>query len=63
MTPDPYFPSRRVGEKLDILESLAQVIEHGHAAIEQRATVLGRYDALPVAVQQAHAERMFQVRD
>ena len=42
---------------------LAQVIEHSHSAIEQGATVLGRLDALAVAVEQAHAERMLQLRD
>ena len=42
---------------------LAQVIEYGRAAVEQRATVLGRLDALAVAVEQAHADRMLQFRD
>ena len=60
---DPHFPSRRVGEKLDVLHALAQVVEYGRSAIEQRATVLGRLDPLAVAVEQAHAERMLQFRD
>ena len=60
---DPHFPSSRVGEKLDVLHALAQLIEDGGPAIEQRATVLGRLDPLAVAVEQAHAERMLQFRD
>src|SRR5882762_6214391 len=60
---DPHFPRRRVGEKLDVFDALAQVIEYGHPAIEQRATVRGRLDALAVAVEQAHAERILQLRD
>ena len=42
---------------------LAQVIEHGRSAIEQGATVLGRLDALRVAVEQTHANGPFQFRD
>ncbi len=60
---DPHFSSRRVGEKFDILHAPAQVIEYGHSTIEQRATILGRLDPLPVAIEQAHTERMFQLRD
>ena len=60
---DPHFASRRVGKKLDVLHALAQVIEYGCAAIEQRAAVFGRLDALAVAIEQAHAERMLQFRD
>ena len=33
------------------------------AALEQRATVLGRLDALGVAVEQPHAERLLQICD
>src|SRR5262249_7349115 len=60
---NPHLSSRRVGEKLDVLHALAQVIEYGRSAIEQRATVLRRLDPLAVAVEQAHAEGMLQFRD
>ena len=60
---DPHFPSRRVGEELDVLRRLAQTIEHSHSAIKQGATVLGRIDALGVAVEQPHANSTFQFRD
>ncbi len=55
------FPRRRVGEKLDVLHALAQLVENSYSAIEQRATILGRLDTLALAVEQAHAERVLQV--
>ena len=58
IAPNSHFPSRRVGEKLDVLHRLAQVIEHGHSTIEQRATVRGRLYALWAAVEQAHADAL-----
>src|SRR5205807_7310148 len=60
---DPHVPNRGVGEKFDVPHALAQVVEYGHSAIEQRAAVLGRLDPLAVAVQQPHAERMLQFAD
>src|SRR5262249_37868888 len=36
---DPHFPGSGVGETLDLLDSLAQVIEYGRAAFEERTTV------------------------
>jgi tripartite-type tricarboxylate transporter receptor subunit TctC len=60
---DPYFASARVGEKLDLFHALAQVIEYGCAAIEERATVFGRRDPMAVPIEQAYAERMLQFRD
>ena len=60
---DPHFTSCRVGEKLDVLHALVQVIEYGCSAIEQRAAVLGWLDALRVAIEQLHAKGMFQFRD
>src|SRR5256885_8250836 len=60
---DPHFASRRVGEKLDVLHALVQVIEYGCSAIEQGAAELGWLDSLRDAVEQAHAQGMFQVCD
>ena len=37
---DPHFPRRRVGEKLDILPRLTQVIEHSHSALGKDRTLL-----------------------
>ena len=60
---DPDFADRRIGQELDVLHRLAQVIEHGHAAIEQGAAVLRRLDAVTAAIEQPHADRVFKVRD
>jgi len=48
---DSHFSGGRIGEILDALHTLAQVIEDGHAAIEQRAAVFGWLDPLTVAVE------------
>src|SRR5262245_45852178 len=61
--PDLHLPGRRVGEKLDVLHTLAQVIERGHSAIEQRTTVLGRFDSSAMAFEQAYAERLLELRN
>ena len=47
---DPDFTDRRIGQELDVLHSLAQVIEHGHSAIEQGAAVLRRFGAMTAAI-------------
>src|SRR5262249_17121473 len=60
---DPDFPSSRVGEKLDILYALLQLVERGHPLIQHGPTALGRLDALCVAVEKARADGMFQFRD
>ena len=60
---NPHLPGRRVCEKLDVLHTLAQAIEDGRAAIEQRAPIFSGLDALPVAIEQAHTECMLQFRD
>src|SRR5215207_1662281 len=60
---DPHFPGSGVGEKLDVLYALTQVVEYSRSAVEQRATELGQLDPLSVAVQQAHAKGTLQIRD
>jgi hypothetical protein len=62
-TSDSHFSSSRVGEKLDILYGLTEVIKRSRSAIEQDPTVLGHFDALRVAVEQSHANSSFQFRD
>src|SRR4029077_9360307 len=60
---NPQSPRRRVREKRDVLHALAQVIEYGSTAIQQGAAILGRLDALAMAVEQANAERLLQFTD
>jgi hypothetical protein len=61
--PYPHLPSRRVGEKLDVLHALTEFIEDRHSAVEQRTAVLRRLYPAPMAIKQAHTKRMFQFRD
>jgi branched-chain amino acid transport system substrate-binding protein len=50
-----------VGQKFDLLEPLPHLVEDSDAAIEQRPAVASQFDALRVAVEQPHAERVLQV--
>src|SRR5262245_37078736 len=61
--PNPHLPSRRVGEKLDVLHALTQLIEYSDSTIEQSTTVLSRLDTLALAIEQAHADGMLQLGD
>jgi hypothetical protein len=60
---DAHFAGRRVGEKFDVLHGLAQFVEHHQAAIEQRAPVDRRLDALRRAIEHAHTERVLEIGD
>ena len=50
---------RRIGEKLDIPDSLIDFIEGGDAAFEQRAAILRGLDAVRTAVEQRYPECLF----
>ena len=54
-------PAARVVKKFDVLQGLAQVIEHGRSAFEKRATVVGRRDASGTAVEQRHTHGPLQI--
>src|SRR5215470_13355742 len=58
-----HFPCRRVGKELNLLDRLAKFIEDGRSAFQQGPPVRGRRDAQGIAVQQAHANGLFQFRD
>jgi hypothetical protein len=60
---NPNFANGRIGKKLDVLHRLAQVVEDRQSAVEQSSTVLGWFDALAVAFEQADTNGMFQFRD
>src|SRR5262249_44122517 len=60
---DPDFTDRRIGQELDALHALTQLIEDGCTAAEQCAAVLSRLDTSAAAIEQTHAERMFQLGD
>jgi hypothetical protein len=61
--PDGQFARRGIRKKFDILHGLSQFVEHGNAAFEQRTSVFGRSNALPVTVEDAHAKHVFQIRN
>ena len=50
-------PAAGSAEEFDVLDALLQLVEDGDPALEQRATVLRRLDALWAAIEERHAER------
>src|SRR5271154_2685685 len=60
---DTYFSRRRVCERFNFLDSLPQFIEYDVPALEQRGSVDRRLDAPRAAIEQAHAQRAFQIGD
>ena len=58
---DADLPGRRVGQEFDVLHALAQVVEDRDAALLQCEAVGRRHDAAPPAVDQSHAERVFEL--
>src|SRR4029434_9946434 len=60
---DAHLASRRIGEEGDAFDRLLELIAYGDAVAEQCAPVDGRLDAMRTAIEQAHAERVFQVRN
>ena len=60
-SPNPYFASLGVGEKLDMFYSLPQLIEGDEAAIEKGAPINRGLYALRTAIQETDPERVFHV--
>src|SRR5262249_9277845 len=61
--PAPRLTRRRIGEELDVLHALAQLVEHGDASPDDGLAVLRRRDAPGAAFEQPHAERMLEIGD
>ena len=59
-TAKPQVANGRVGEALDVPDALAHLIEDRDPAFEQRLSVHGGPDAPRAAIEESHAERMFQ---
>ena len=51
--PDPHLARGRVGEELDVLDALPQLIEGSMAATEYGAPVFGEFDAVGISLQVA----------
>jgi hypothetical protein len=60
---NPHFPSGRIGQKFDALHALTEIIEDGGPATQQGAAALGRFNSLPVAIEQPDAERILKITD
>ena len=54
--PDPHLARGRVGEELDVLDALPQLIEGSMAATEYGAPVFGEFDAVRISLQETHSE-------
>src|SRR5262245_44378661 len=53
----------RVGQGLERLYALSQLVENGHPALEQGLAIRRQFDALGAAIKQAHAQVVFEVGD
>ena len=58
-----YLPHRRIGKRCQVLNALSQFVEHCDASLDERAAIRCRLDALPAAIEQAHAEGVFKMGD
>ena len=61
--PDPHLARGRVGEELDVLDALPQLIEGSMAATEYGAPVFGEFDAVRISLQETHSEGVLQLAD
>src|SRR5436309_3436900 len=57
---DAQLARRRIGQEVDVLNALAQIVEDRDTALLQSKTEGGRHDAASTAVNEAYAERTFQ---
>src|SRR5262249_25672883 len=54
---------RRIGQEADLIDALLQLVEHGNAAFDECATILGWRDALGAAIEETDAEGDLHVGD
>ena len=60
---DTHLPGGGIGEEIHFFYALTQLVENGHAAIEQRASVLGGFNSTPTAIEKRYTKCMFECRD
>jgi hypothetical protein len=60
-TSDPHLATGRVGQELDILDSLPQLIEYRPRARQQRVPVHGGLDTARAAVEKLRAQGVFEI--
>src|SRR5262249_12711328 len=61
--PDANVAFGRIGEELDILEALTQIVEDCETAFCQRDPIGGRYDAAPPAINELCADGILQLQN
>jgi hypothetical protein len=59
--PDAQFTRCWVAEEFNILHPLSELIEDRKSALEDRLAILRRPDAIRTAIEEAHAESVFEV--
>src|SRR5262249_8481720 len=60
-TPDPKFTCRRISERLNLSETLLELIDNDHGPAEQRLSIGGQFHAAPASIEQWNAERSLQL--
>ena len=61
--PDPQLAGGGIRQKVDVGNALSQFIEDYSAPLDEGVTIVRRLDPLSRAVEETHAERMFEVGD
>jgi len=61
--PDPQLAGGGIRQKVDVRNALAQFIEDDSAPLDEGVTIGRRFNPLSRAVEETHAERMFEVGD
>src|SRR5215470_1708735 len=52
-----------VAEELDVPHALLELVEHRNAALEERAAINRRLNAVRAAIEKLHAERVLEIGD
>src|SRR5262249_21372687 len=60
---DPNLAYRRIGDELNVLYRLTQIVEHGGSAVEQGAAILRRLGAMTAAIKQPYGDHIFKISD
>ena len=61
--PDPHLARSRIGEEVDLLDRLLELVECVETAREQRTAVDGRLDPALASIKQSDPECIFEVGD
>jgi hypothetical protein len=62
-TADPQLSNRRIGEGLEFLQALRQLVENGQSAPYEGTAVGSRFDAIPAAIEEAKPQFVLHFGD